>query len=450
MPNKGYNFSVNFYGYSYQMNQSQIQRPIGFRPWEISALVNREVIDQHAEESAFLWTQRDNAVLAPNYSLKNLADLDERVEAHLDGLRVAGQVGWEICEEALDNEEPGEVFAAGALAFESKDAERIGKVLEIGCSDPDLERGLISALGWLTFEHVEESVKELLLAERSEIRRVGIAAFAVHRRDPGTLLLQAISHPDARLRARALKAAGELGRTDLLPTILQSILDPDDGCRFFAAWSGARLGYRTTALFDVLRKIAEAPGPYREHALAIALRCMEFAQAKAWCRQLRDNPDQLRLAALASGVIGDPELVDDLIMLMEIQEVTRAAGESFSMITGVDIEYEDLDGEKPEGFEGGPSEEAEEKDVGINPDEDLPWPNPKLIRKWWKEHCKDFRSGARYLRGNEITSGSLMNTLIQGNQRQRAAAVLELAIREPFKPLFETRAQGKRQLNLLK
>jgi uncharacterized protein (TIGR02270 family) len=432
------------------MKEPRLQRPIGFRPWEISSLINREVIEQHAEEAAFLWTQRDNAVFAPNYSLKDLADLDERVEAHLDGLRVAGQVGWEICEEALGKEEPGEVFVAGVLAFESKDEEHIQKVLGVGSSAPELERGLISALGWISFDHVEESVKELLLSEHSEIRRVGIAAFAVHRRDPGTSLLQAISHPDAWLRARALKAAGELGRTDLLPTLLQSISDPDDGCRFFAVWSGARLGDSTTALFDVLREIAEAPGSYKERALAIALRCMEFAQAKAWCRQLRDNPDQLRLAALASGVIGDPELVDDLIMLMEIQEVTRTAGEAFSMITGIDIEYEDLDGEEPEGFEGGPSEEAEDEDVDIDPDEDLPWPNPELIRKWWKERRKDFRSGVRYLRGKEITSGSLMDALIQGNQRQRGAAALEIAIKEPLKPLFETRAPGKRQLKLLK
>ncbi|MCK5218194.1 hypothetical protein KAR10_01650, partial [bacterium] len=213
---------------------------------------------------------------------------------------------------------------------------------------------------------------------------------------------------------------------------------------------GARLGDRTTALFDVLREIAETPGPYTERALSIALRCMEFVQTKTWYRQLRDNPDQLRLAALASGVIGDPELVDDLIMLMEIQEVTCAAGESFSMITGVDIEYEDLDGEEQEGFEGGPSEEAEDEDVGIDPDEDLPWPNPELIRKWWKEHRKNFRSGARYLRGKEIKKESLQDALLHGNQRQRAAAALELAIKEPMQPLFEVRAPGKRQLKMLK
>ena len=59
------------------------------------------VIEQHAEEAAFLWLLRDAAVHAPHYSLKDMADIDERVEAHIDGLRVAGEAGWSFCADAL-------------------------------------------------------------------------------------------------------------------------------------------------------------------------------------------------------------------------------------------------------------------------------------------------------------------------------------------------------------
>jgi hypothetical protein len=76
-----------------------------------------------------------------------LADLDELVKAHLDGLRVAGHQGWESCEEALGHMEPSTVFMAGVLAFGSRDMERIRQVLEAGCSDPVLERALISGSG---------------------------------------------------------------------------------------------------------------------------------------------------------------------------------------------------------------------------------------------------------------------------------------------------------------
>ena len=55
------------------------------------------IVDQHAEEAAFLWLLRNAAVGAPHYNLQDLANLDERVEAHIDGLRIAGTPGWETC-----------------------------------------------------------------------------------------------------------------------------------------------------------------------------------------------------------------------------------------------------------------------------------------------------------------------------------------------------------------
>jgi len=427
-----------------------IQRPIGFQPQEISALVNREVVEQHAEEASFLWLLRDDAVRAPNYNLQDLADLDERVEANIDGLRVAGDVGWEYCEAGLEKEEPGEVFVAGVIAFEGTNESRIQKVIEIACSEPELGRALGSALGWLTFEQARTHAESLLRSEDTKAVRIGLTGFAVHRQDPGSFLIDAITSSDPDLRSRALKAAGELGKTNIIGLLLDALSDVDETCKYYAAWSAGRLGQRDDRVINALKEIALSGGDYCERAADMVMRVLDVISAKTWYRELLKNPDTARCAVIGAGALGDPELIDDLFLLMEKEETTQAAGEAFSMITGVDIEYEDLDGEKPEGFEGGPSEEAEDEDVGIDPDENLPWPNPELIRKWWKEHRKDFRSGVRYLRGKEITSGSLMDTLIQGNQRQRAAAVLELAIRELLKPLFETRAQGKRQLNLLK
>jgi uncharacterized protein (TIGR02270 family) len=428
------------------MNTSDFQSPIGFRPSEIKALVNREIVEQHAEEAAFLWIQRDNAVVAPNYSLKDLAELDERVEANIDGLRLAGEIGWKICKDALDLQEPGEVFTAGVLAFESKDKQRIDKVLDAACFDLELTRALISALGWMSFEQIKDFLKDFMVSERSQICRMSIAAFAAHRIDPGPALFQAISDQDAQLRARALKAAGQIGRADLLNTILPMTSDPDESCRFFAAWSAARLGDRSNSVLSVLRQLAEASGSYSERALNMALRCMALQQAKDWYRQLKGNPGHQRLAAIGAGIIGDPDLVEDLIAIMDIDELARVAGESFSMITGVDLEGGDLDRDARKGFDSGPSEEPEDEDVEMDPDEDLLWPAPEPVSKWWQEHRKDFRPNVRYLGGKEINAASFKDSLKRGHQHRRAAVALEMAIREPLKPLFETRAPGKRQL----
>jgi len=413
-----------------------IQRPIGFKPQEISALVNREVVEQHAEEASFLWLLRDDAVRAPNYNLQDLADLDERVEANIDGLRVAGNVGWEYCEAGLEKEEPGEVFAAGVIAFEGTDESRIQKVIEIACSEPELGRALGSALGWLTFEQARMQAESLLRS--------------VHRQDPGSFLIDAITSSDPDLRARALKAAGELGKTNISSLLLDALSDVDETCKYYAAWSAGRLGQRDDRIINALKEIALSGGDYCERAADMVMRVLDVISAKTWYRELLKNPDTARCAVIGAGALGDPELIDDLFLLMDKEEIVRVAGEAFSMITGVDIEYEDLDGEEPEGFENGPSEEAEDENVEIDPDEDLPWPNPELIKNWWQKHRKDFRSGVRYLRGKEIKKKSLQDALLHGNQRQRAAAALELAIREPMQPLFEVQVPGKRRNNGLR
>jgi uncharacterized protein (TIGR02270 family) len=119
------------------------------------------------------------------------------------------------------------------------------------------------------------------------------------------------------------------------------------------------------------------------------------------------------------------------------------------MITGVDLAYEDLEGEWPEGFEAGPTEEPEDDNVEMDADEDLPWPAPELIRKWWDDNKDRFRPGRRYLCGAPITAEQCWNVLRTGYQRQRIAAALELALMRPDAPLFETRAPGFRQQRLL-
>src|SRR5687768_236888 len=97
-------------------------------------MVNETVVSQHAEEAAFLWTLRNRAVDEPHYSLEELAALDERVEAHLDGLKIAGNTGWEFCRKNMAHQGPGEVFALSVVAFAGGDRERMLYALQAGCA----------------------------------------------------------------------------------------------------------------------------------------------------------------------------------------------------------------------------------------------------------------------------------------------------------------------------
>ena len=401
-------------------------------------MINQEVIDQHAEEAAFLWTQRDHATTAPQYALKDLAKLDERVEAHVDGLRVAGAAGWTT---VLTNlaEGPGEVFAASILAFESSDSERINTVLNAACSAPKLARGLISALGWMEQDAALREAEKLIESQQSEVCRAGIAGMAVQRVDPGPPLEAAIMSQDPRLAGRAMRAAAELGRRDLAPGVLARLSDADESCRFWSAWSAVHLGERHSADgMAVLIAIAEAGGPLAERAIDIVFRVMTVEDAYSWRQKLVGNPATSRLAAIAAGIIGDPAAIPDLIAQMEDPKLARVAGAAFSMITGADLGYEDLDGDAP------PSTYDDDA-AFFGPDSDLSWPQPTAIRKWWAKRAPGYVVGVRYLVGKPMTEQSLLEALAKGRQNQRAAAALELALRNPSQILFETRQPAKRQ-----
>ncbi|HEC16865.1 MAG TPA: TIGR02270 family protein [Sedimenticola sp.] len=411
-------------------------------------MIIETIITQHAEEAAFLWLLRDAAVRAPHYSLKDLARLDERVEAHLDGLRIAGDAGWAICADALKHEESGEVFAAAVPALEANDPERMQQVCAAVEAAPETARGLISAFGWVSPDRSQDAIHDLLASASALHRRIGLAACSVQRMDPAGLLQAALDDEDPALRARALRAAGELGRTDLLPHLLRRVRDEDAACRFRAAWSALLLGDRGDAL-ESLKAMAGSDSPFREKALQLALRAMDGARARDWLKGLAQYPDWLRYVVLGAGIAGDPAYIPWLMEQMETPELARPAGESFSMITGVDLAYEDLDGEWPEGFEAGPTENPEDQDVALDPDEDLPMPDPGRVRAWWQANKDRFQLGARYLAGRTISVENCRRILQAGLQRQRNAAALELALLQPGAPLFETRAPGFRQEQVL-
>jgi uncharacterized protein (TIGR02270 family) len=410
-------------------------------------MIIKHIVEQHAEEAAFLWLLRDAAVRAPHYDLKDLAHLDKRVEAHLDGLRIAGVEGWEICREGLGLKEPGEVFAAAVLAFESGISERMRATVTVGLDSEDTFRGLVSAIGWCEFPNVEAWVQKLLSAQRPEFRRLGIATCAVHRVDPGEALADALKDIDPLLRARSLRALGELKRRDQLTVIRRELASDDETCRFWASWAGALLGEQRA--YGPLRLFVAKNCRHAEHSLKLLVRVLEPGDAHLWLKSLLSTPGLMRYAVTGTGILGDPVYVPWLIKQMGNPELARVAGESFTMITGIDLAYDDLEGEWPEGFEAGPTENPQDESVEMDRDEDLPWPHPELITAWWEKHAGEFRTGTRHLLGKPIGEEQLQWALRHGTQRHREATALELALQHPDEPLFETRATGSKQMKIL-
>lgn len=391
--------------------------------------VIEHIIDQHAEDAAFLWLQRDEATDAPHHRRKELDRLDERLEAHIDGLRVAGEWGWRVAESAFEQYgEPGEAFVAAVLAFESRSERRIARVLNSVASSAELLRAAVAALGWVEPSLLRGTVQALLGDSDPQKRLLGLAACSVHRVDPAARLVEFLDD-DAPTRARALRLVGELGRADLLPEIRPSLRDPDDSCRFWAAWSAALVGDRC----DAPQALCEQAGTDRlgRKGLQVLLSALDSESALGWLNDMRGNPSNARLLTAGVGVFGDPCFVPWLLTQMRDPKLARLAGESFSMISGVELETEGLTAPAPAVDFG----EDEGTDGETHRDYYLPWPDRSKIVQWWYQNEATFSRGNRYLLGKQLAAGNLEAVFATGAQRQRRAAALEMAIASPRAPL---------------
>lgn len=401
------------------------------------------VLEEHADEASFLWLQRASAVHAPNYSPQQFADLDERLAAHIDGLRVAGDEGWQHALGLTDNEGPEDFFVAAVLAIEAVDG-RFDDLVERAKDLPEVVPGLISALGWVEPKSLGGRVKALLEDASPLRQKLGVAACALHRRDPGALLGQLLAGAPDSVRIRALRAAGELGRADLLPQAQSLLGEVKPELRFWAAWAAVLLGDRAQAL-DVLAAFALKSGPRQPRAFQLALQAMELAPGHVLLLDSAALPEAQRLRIIGSGFIGDARYVPWLVEQMAQPATARIAAEAFVSITGVDFNLAQMEVPPPDGFEDGPTDDPDDDNVELPEDIALPWPDIDKIRAWWQQNGARFAPGMRLFMGQPVSPDGCTGVLREGFQRQRVAAALHLALLDARAPLFATSAPAWRQ-----
>ncbi|WP_417692525.1 TIGR02270 family protein [Pseudomonas sp.] len=410
-------------------------------------LVTSVVLDQHAEEASFLAVLRDYALRAPHYDIDHLDKLDNRLDAHLDGLRIAAPGGLETLLTQLGPHAIGEMFVCVVLAFEAANAKVLSRLSEHLRSALETERGYLMALGWLDWERVSPWIERMLASPEPLFRRLGLAACGMHRHDPGPALLAVLSDADPSVLARAARTAGELRRRDLLPAIRTHRQHEDAATRFWANWAIAQMGDEQA--LEPLRQFAERPGEFQYRALCVLLAWQEREPSIAWIRQLVQDPRDRRIGIQALGLLGDPVCVPWLIQQMSDLPYARVAGEAFSLITGADLALLDLELQDLPDFDAGPNDDPQDSNVTMDPDENLPWPDPQLITVWWQAHGGDFQAGVGYVLGQMQSEASFRHALAQGQQRQRIAAACGIARFRPTEVLFPTSAPAWRQKQLL-
>lgn len=415
------------------------------------------MVQQHAEESALLRQVRSTLVRAPHVRLNQLRRLDDRIAAHLDGLAVAGAAGTASTQAALARPEVGELFAAAVGAIHHRDDAGLDRLLAIAATLPAARRGVLSAFGWVSSAQLQGIARNLLSSDEPAWREIGIAACRMHHADPGALLNAAVQDPDASLRASALRAAGELGRQDLLPAARAAMADDAPEVVFWAAWSACLLGDRHLAL-KVLSFAAQRDDELAPRALALALSAHDFEPGRELVRSISQaaqgqpagSAAQRRLVR-AVGLLGDVQFAPWLIDLMAQPQLARLAGEAFALITGADIAHQGLERQASpdDAPAAGPTEDANDVHVSADEDDGLPWPEPAAVQHWWASHGGGLVNGQRCFVGRPASADAALQVLRAGLQRQRAVATLLLSLSQPGSALFPVAAPAWRQQRTL-
>lgn len=404
------------------------------------------IVSQHLEDAASLRSVRSVLVRAPHARLLQLARTDERLLAHLDGLSVAGDEGFRLSKASLEVPGVGQLFVNAVLSVERRDGMQLDRLLSLVDVVPDASRALASAFGWVEPSSLVGLTAPLLGAAQPLHRWLGLAACAAHGVDPGGALAAAIEQAHAGLRWRAFRAAGQLGRQDLLPACLAQLDDEAPRCRLAAAWSAVLLGDQGAGA-QALRSMALEPRG--QEALQLALLTADPDAARHLVQQLVAHDAPLRTTIRATGWAGDLQVVPWLIDHMADDAQARIAGEAFSLLTGADLAMLDLERKPPDTVACGPSESADDDDVALDEDESLPWPDKARVQTWWESKRNSMPSTGRCFVGAAPGEAHLLRVLREAPQRQRRAAALMLCAADPGQPLFNVAAPSPRQKRLL-
>jgi len=403
-----------------------------------------DVVYQHAENACALWRQRQYAVDEPHYSYLDLVNLDDRLEANLDGLRIAGEAGDPILATMAEADDEGAYFVQTLLAVERGNQQAFWSFVEMAESSSTVQDELKSALAWISPQYLKDIVMRLLNSPSANALALGLSTCAAHGRHPGRVLSASASHGKRMVRVAACRTAINLGDQDFVSAIITA--DSDDEWEHFArVQAKALLGQRDSAITS-LKTLAVSTSDYASNAVSLLMLMSDSATGRSVLKELDGMNGRARDVVRGFGLLGDPVAMNWLIDRTTDAELARLAGGSITMITGVDIAYDDLELDHVvTGSSYGPNDDPADNNVSMDEDENLPWPDTNRLIDWWKS-CAGFTNGTRYLNGREKRSKELHRVLKRGLQLQRHVASLSLALTKPDMPLYDTRLPLNKQM----
>lgn len=384
------------------------------------------VVNQHIEESGFYWWHRQGALWNPQFTASQLSRFDRMLDAHLEGLRVAGEEALELAQAYFEkNQTPEDAFTYAYLCMHNNAFGHMDNLLDTVAQKDILLDGAAAALLWLPEamrnhhlqgdnDWYQKAVLQQKLLIPARMRYSGDQL--------DSIIEQCLHHEDPYFRKQALRAIGEYRKQNFVQHIKSALPDTDLECRFEASVALLLLGEKS-AIIPLQELLFDLNGHNQLRALLLWSLLSSAAEFDNWLKQYIDSPEYSRALLWSMGFCGKPRYLSILGDFISNDRESTLAGYILSHITGIDLSarrwvFNHAD------FTGN---EQYEKLLEDQPRDDcgLAIPNPEEIQKNLSSITQQFDADKRYIAGKPIEIQA-EDSCLNGLQPQRWQAAFYL------------------------
>lgn len=364
-----------------------------------------DIAEEHFEELQFLWSQRRNALRSAAYTMREMGMLEERIEAHTQGLLVLGDNLLEFVGKALDGDDAMPAFAAAYALLRLGTPAAIERVRDafLGAEGKRLQ-GIGEALANGPAQPLIPLLQSLFTSAAPPVAAAAGEALAFHRALQSTSeqLVPLLRDEQPAVRQSAWRIATNCGLA-FAPALYDAGMEDEDpsvhrAALVAAAWNGYH-GWLSHCY-----RIAKQPNPEGVEPIAMlaaALPPHEYKAVTAFASTQAFGPTRYRIAA----AFGHPVMIEFLLSEMENPDPAAAAGAgaAFSKMLGVAVESGKRatapppNGQQPDEFEAEFLDEVQLPDV------------PKA-RQHWEKVKPQLANASRVAHGVDVSAGITRET----------------------------------------
>ncbi len=352
-----------------------------------------KVFEEHLETVGLLWTRRRAAVRSPDYTAADLADLDETIDAHLDGLAAGGDDSIPLLESELLGDDTLRAFTAAFALLRVGAADGFARVGDAFSTAKEARlEALRDALAHGPSTPLHPQLMSLFVGGPPDVGAAAAEALVIHGAvAPKPEQLERFirgEHPATRTSAWRITA---YCGTSVPDAWYEAGLRDDDPNVKRAAFEAATWN-RSPVFYQYARSLATAVTPEVIPLLA-TFAAVAPPEEYQLIGSVATNPaaglDRFRVI----GSFGHPYFVDLLIKEMQNPDPAAAAsaGAAFEKMTGWNSQFL----LRRDASAGGDADGAENAFV----------PDPDSARKHWAEVAPQVARAPRIAQRFDVSQG---------------------------------------------